>query len=99
MDAGAGGETTVICGLSGPMLPQRREIASLVVCEDDAPTLELLCENLAAARYRGLAPPSASDALRLCRFKQPDLMLLDLALPDASGLEVLREIRGADGSR
>ena len=79
------------------MLPQRREIASVVVCEDDGPTLELLCDNLAADRYRVLPAPSASDALRLCRFKHPDLMLLDLALPDASGLDVLREIRAADG--
>jgi DNA-binding response OmpR family regulator len=79
------------------VLPQRREIASVVVCEDDEPTLELLCDNLVADRYRALPAPSASDALRLCRFKQPDLMLLDLALPDASGLDVLREIRAADG--
>lgn len=79
------------------MLPQRREIASVVVCEDDTATLELLCENLIADRYGVLPAPSASDALRLCRFKQPDLMLLDLTLPDASGLEVLREIREADG--
>ena len=40
----------------------------------------------------------ASDALRLCHFKQPDLLLLDLVLPDASGLDVLREIRATDGS-
>jgi DNA-binding response OmpR family regulator len=79
------------------MLPQRQEIASVVVCEDDAPTLELLCDNLAADRYGVLPAPSASDALRLCRYKQPDLMLLDLALPDASGLDVLREVREADG--
>jgi len=79
------------------VLPQRREIASVVVCEDDEPTLELLCDNLVADRYKALPAPSASDALRLCRFKQPDLMLLDLALPDASGLDVLREIRAADG--
>jgi DNA-binding response OmpR family regulator len=44
-----------------------------------------------------LPAPSASDALRLCRFNQPDLLLLDLSLPDASGLDVLREIRTADG--
>ncbi len=79
------------------MLPQRKEIANVVVCEDDTPTLELLCDNLAADRYGVLPAPSASDALRLCRYKQPDLMLLDLTLPDASGLEVLREIREADG--
>lgn len=79
------------------MLPQRQEIASLVVCEDDAPTLELLCDHLSADRFGVLPAPSASDALRLCRYNQPDLLLLDLTLPDASGLDVLREIRDADG--
>jgi DNA-binding response OmpR family regulator len=79
------------------MLPRREEIASVVVCEDDTMTLELLCDHLMADRYGVLPAPSASDALRLCRFNQPDLMLLDLSLPDASGLDVLREIRGADG--
>ena len=79
------------------MLPQRREIASVVVCEDDTPTLELLCDNLVADCFGVLPAPNASDALRLCRYKHPDLMLLDLTLPDASGLEVLREIREADG--
>lgn len=79
------------------MLPRREEIASVVVCEDDAITLELLCDHLMADRYGVLPAPSASDALRLCRYNQPDLMLLDLSLPDASGLDVLREIRAADG--
>lgn len=79
------------------MLPQRREIASLVVCEDDTTTLELLCDHLTADRFGVLPAPSASDALRLCRYNHPDLLLLDLTLPDASGLDVLREIRDADG--
>ena len=79
------------------MLPQRQEIASIVVCEDDAVTLELLCDHLVADRYGVLPAPSASDALRLCRYNTPDLLLLDLSLPDASGLDVLREIRAADG--
>ena len=61
------------------------------------PTLELLCDHLAADRFGVLPAPSASDALRLCRYNQPDLLLLDLSLPDASGLDVLREIRDADG--
>jgi DNA-binding response OmpR family regulator len=79
------------------MLPQRHEIGTVVVCEDDDVTLELLCEHLAADRFSVLPAPSASDALRLCRFNQPDMLLLDLSLPDASGLDVLREIRHADG--
>jgi DNA-binding response OmpR family regulator len=79
------------------MLPQRREIASVVVCEDDTATLEPLCEHLAADRFGVLPAPTAADALRLCRYKHPDLLLLDLTLPDASGLEVLQEIRSSDG--
>jgi DNA-binding response OmpR family regulator len=79
------------------MLPHREEIASVVVCEDDTATLELLCDNLAADRFGVMPAPSASDALRLCRYNHPDLLLLDLALPDASGLDVLREIRESDG--
>jgi DNA-binding response OmpR family regulator len=79
------------------MLPERTDIATVVVCEDDPPTLELLCDHLVADRFAALPAPSASDALRLCTYKQPDLLLLDLLLPDAAGLDVLREIRGADG--
>ena len=79
------------------MLPRRQELASVVVCEDDAVTLELLCDHLVADRFGVLPAPSASDALRLCRFNQPDLLLLDLSLPDASGLDVLHEIRESDG--
>jgi DNA-binding response OmpR family regulator len=79
------------------MLPNREEIANLVVCEDDAFTLDLLCEHLSADRFGVMPAPTASDALRLCRYNHPNLLLLDLTLPDASGLDVLREIREADG--
>ena len=71
--------------------------ATVVVCEDDPATLELLCDHLPADRYAALPAPTASDALRLCHFKAPDLLLLDLRLPDVSGLDVLRQIRAADG--
>ncbi len=79
------------------MLPEIESLASVVVCEDDQATLELLCDHLTADRYRTLPAPSASDALRLCQFKQPDLMILDLGLPDAAGIDVLREVRASDG--
>ena len=80
------------------MLPQAQPAATVVVCEDDAPTLDLLCDHLEADRFRALPAPSAADALRLCHYKQPDLLLLDLRLPDAPGLDVLREIRASEGA-
>ena len=72
-------------------------LATVIVCEDDAATLDLLCDHLIADRFEVLPAPGAADALRLCRYNHPDLLLLDLALPDASGLDLLREIREADG--
>ncbi len=77
------------------MLPNVEELATVVVCEDDDPTRELLCDHLTADRYRALPAPSAADALRLCGYNHPDLILLDLVLPDAPGIDVLREIRGS----
>ena len=80
------------------MLPDSESLATIVVCEDDGPTLKLLCDHLTADRYEALPAPEASDALRHCRYKHPDLLLLDLMLPDAAGLDVLREIRSAQGA-
>ena len=79
------------------MLPQAESLGTVVVCEDDVPTLELLCDHLEADSFRALPAPCAADALRLCHYKQPDLLLLDLRLPDAAGLDVLREIRASEG--
>ena len=79
------------------MLPRVEPEARVIVCEDDVPTLDLLCDHLHADRFEALAAPSAADALRLCHFDAPDLLLLDLRLPDASGLDVLREIRASAG--
>jgi DNA-binding response OmpR family regulator len=79
------------------MLPRSEPEATVVVCEDDPPTLDLLCDHLQADRFQALPAPSAGDALRLCHYNDPDLLLLDLRLPDASGLDVLREIRASAG--
>ena len=80
------------------ILPAQEPSATVVVCEDDAPTLDLLCDHLEADRFRALPAPSAADALRLCHYNEPDLLLLDLRLPDAPGLDVLREIRAQRGA-
>ena len=79
------------------MLPRSQPEATLVVCEDDVPTLDLLCDHLDADQFQALPAPCAADALRLCHYNDPDLLLLDLRLPDASGLDVLREIRASAG--
>jgi DNA-binding response OmpR family regulator len=76
--------------MSGPEF-----VATVVVCEDDRVTLDLLCDRLASDRYEPLAAGTAEEALRLCRHQRPDLLVVDLELPDGEGPELLRRIREA----
>ncbi len=80
------------------MLPNVEPLATVVVCEDDDRVRELLCHNLDADRFTALPAATAEEALRACRFDAPDALLLDLGLPDAPGLDVMREIRRSDGA-
>ncbi|HYH62794.1 MAG TPA: response regulator transcription factor [Solirubrobacterales bacterium] len=82
--------------ITPPIITRPEPLGVVVVAEDDEATLELLCDNLTADRYDAIPAPSAADALRQCHFRSPDLLLLDIQLPDASGLDVLREIRQSD---
>lgn len=76
------------------MFTTAEKLATLVVCEDDRATREILRENLVADRFEVLSAGAAEEALRYCRVERPDGLLLDIRLPDASGLDVIREIRG-----
>lgn len=77
--------------------PHRSEWPSIVVCEPDQAVLDSLCDHLTADRHDVLPAPTGADALRLCRYNQPDLMVMELQLPDVGGLDILREIRQSDG--
>jgi DNA-binding response OmpR family regulator len=69
------------------------EAGTVIVCEDDPTTRDLLRQNLVADRFQVYTASTATTALELTRSYRPDLLLLDLVLPDHSGLEVLRTIR------
>jgi DNA-binding response OmpR family regulator len=73
------------------------DACTILVVEDDIATRTFLADNLTADGYEVLVSDCARDALRLLETKAPDLLLLDLGLPDASGLEVLGRLRAADG--
>jgi DNA-binding response OmpR family regulator len=71
--------------------------ATILVAEDDATTRTFLADELTADGYELLVADCARDALRLLETKFPDLAILDVGLPDGSGLEVVRRVRSADG--
>ena len=73
-------------------------MAKTILVVEDEPTLrETLAEALEADGFRAVQAGDGRAALECFRAEQPDLVLLDLMLPELSGLEVTRAIR-ADSS-
>jgi two-component system KDP operon response regulator KdpE len=67
--------------------------AWLLVVEDEEPARRLLRAYLARRGYRVDEAASAGEAMRAWDAHRPDLILLDLGLPDLDGVEVIRRIR------
>ena len=66
----------------------------LLLVEDDAVLREVVQRSLSEAGHRVDVAASAADARHLWRVQPFDAVLLDLNLPDGSGLAVLRDVRG-----
>ncbi len=65
-----------------------------VLIVDDEPQIQrLLTVALTAAGYESLTAETGAEAVRLAATGAPDLIVLDLGLPDRDGKDVLREIR------
>lgn len=74
--------------MSGVMGP-----ATVLVVEDDPSLNTALATTLRMAGYRAVTARTAAEGLRWFAHYSPDLVLLDLGLPDRDGLSVIRDIR------
>ncbi|WP_329596209.1 response regulator [Streptomyces pseudovenezuelae] len=66
----------------------------VLVVEDDPQLVRALIINLQARQYGVDAAPDGATALRLAAARRPDVVMLDLGLPDMDGVEVIRGLRG-----
>ena len=66
----------------------------ILLVDDEKDIADLLEEVLIQDGFRNIRKASTGmDALAVCREFQPDVMILDIMLPDLDGLEVCRKIR------
>ena len=66
---------------------------TVLVVDDEPPIRRFLRTSLGASEYRVVEAEDAAAAMRLMAAEKPDLVVLDLGLPDKSGLELIAEIR------
>jgi len=68
-------------------------VATLLIVEDEPETAGLLGSYFQAQGYEVLTAASGEEALALARERLPDLVVLDIRLPDIDGFEVFRQLR------
>ncbi len=68
----------------------------ILVVDDDKDILELLSYNLERQGYKVQTIDVSTQALRACIQFEPDLIILDMMMPDINGIEVCRSIRSLE---
>ena len=67
--------------------------ASVLIVEDEEQMRLFIRMSLSAKGFRPLEATTASEALTMARSHNPEVVLLDLGLPDADGVDVTRQLR------
>ncbi|MCS6994630.1 MAG: response regulator [Anaerolineales bacterium] len=66
---------------------------TVVVVEDETDAAEMFAEMMRVSGFRVLKSYSSGPAINLIANEQPDVVILDVMMPDVSGLEVLKYMR------
>jgi len=74
-------------------------MARILVVEDEKDLQEVLTYNLRQAGHVPIVVGNGRDAITAVTEQRPDLVLLDLMLPDVSGVEVCRRLKGEAATR
>jgi response regulator RpfG family c-di-GMP phosphodiesterase/signal transduction histidine kinase len=72
---------------------------TILLVDDDPGMIEILEVNLARASFRVLSAQNGAEALSLASVERPDLILLDVSLPDLDGLDVCRRLKESPPTR
>jgi two-component system, cell cycle response regulator DivK len=85
--------------MQAPAHQQNARHNRILIVEDNPISLTLFKQLLKAHGYEVLGTPEGLQALDLARQEQPDLILMDIRLPDISGLEVIRLLKQDDQTK
>jgi two-component system KDP operon response regulator KdpE len=69
-------------------------VTRVLIVDDEPAILKALAINLRARRYEVFTAPNGTEALSVAAAHPPDIVILDLGLPDLDGTEVIGGLRG-----
>ena len=78
---------------------EQRTAKKVLIVEDNDLNMKLFNDLLEAHGYRTLQTKDGVEALRMARQHRPDLILMDIQLPEVSGLEVTKWLKEDDDLR
>ena len=81
---------------SGPTSGMSPDPVAILVVEDDAATRTFLADNLTADGYALLTAGCVREAVRALEYHRVDIAIVDVGLPDDSGLELVRRRAGGE---
>jgi DNA-binding response OmpR family regulator len=68
-------------------------IHRILIVDDDPSILKFIKANLEARGYGVLTAADGEEAIRISQKEKPDLLILDIVMPEMAGFEVCRKIR------
>jgi len=66
---------------------------TVLIVEDEADAAELFAEMMRVSGFRVLKTSSSAPAISMMIAEKPDVILLDIMMPEVSGLDILRQMR------
>jgi two-component system cell cycle response regulator DivK len=84
------------------LTPERRRLngsKTVLIVEDNEANMRLFHDIMEMQGYKILQTTNGMDALKLTRLHRPDLIVMDIQLPEVSGLEVTKWIKEDDNLR
>jgi two-component system cell cycle response regulator DivK len=85
--------------IAGRQPEARQQVKTVLIVEDNELNMKLFHDLLDAHGYRTLQTRDGIDALKLAREHRPNLILMDIQLPEVSGLEVTKWLKDDEALR
>ena len=90
------GVVTMLAPQTSPRATPRK---SVLIVEDNPLNMKLFCAMIAAQGHQVLQATDGAHGLDLAHRQHPDLIIMDLQLPDMSGLDATRSLKADDATR